>query len=227
MRVLVVEIRVANHFGCYPKYAKRSTDPTHSSAASAHLKAIATMCRSRRYLTLFGVTFVNGVALGGLLDSSMTLYLNDRYGINSLGAGLVFIAAVSYTQFVRQENLKDCQIVPNFFISPLAGHLTDRSGAKWIGAFGLILAIPFFFLLIIPSPLAVLIVFLAFLGKSLMHHLGNRMLTPTDVGASFGFWLPPIMQDLSSGLETIPGLGFAHVYGAFNGAFSVGAFIGE
>lgn len=41
------------------------------------------------------MAFAKGFMFGGMLDSSMTLYLNKRYGLDSGGAGLVLIAAVA------------------------------------------------------------------------------------------------------------------------------------
>lgn len=63
-------------------------------------------------------------------------------------------------------------------------------------------------LMIIRTHVAAMIVFLAFAG----------------VGLSAS--LTPILQDLASVVHTIPGLSSGHVYSTFNGAFSLGAFVG-
>ncbi|GAA5994605.1 MFS transporter [Rhodotorula paludigena] len=104
--------------------------------------------RSLVALTLSGL---QGFIFGGLLDTSMTLRLEEAYGLDSMGAGLVFLAAV----------------VPAFIGSPLSGWGTDRYGPKWITALGVLLSIPAYPLLIIHGPLALFIVFLALVGFSL------------------------------------------------------------
>jgi Na+/melibiose symporter-like transporter len=108
-----------------------------------------TICTSMRPVTLFLLTGLNGITLGGLLDSAMTLYLEDTYGMNSLGAGLTFMGLV----------------VPTLFVSPMAGWACDRWGAKGIAVFGVALSILAFPLLIIRGPLPLFIFFLVLLGE--------------------------------------------------------------
>lgn len=94
-------------------------------------------------------SIVFGLFFGGLLDSSMTLYLNSRYGLDSEGAGLVFIAAV----------------VPAFIGSPLSGWMADKVGTRLTGVLSLATIIPFICLLTIPQlPLAAFVVILVFVG---------------------------------------------------------------
>jgi hypothetical protein len=52
-------------------------------------------------VTLFLLTLLNGIVLGGLLDTGMVLWLQYEYGLDSLGSGLVFIGAVAPSFFVR------------------------------------------------------------------------------------------------------------------------------
>lgn len=47
-----------------------------------------------------------------------------------------------------------------------------------------------------------------------------------STGFSLSFYLTPILLDLSLVVSLTPGLGAAHVYGIFNLAYSIGAFIG-
>lgn len=82
--------------------------------------ALATLLTSPRTLTLMYVTLLNGFVVGALLgkfissdatpstradsfstDTGMTLYLNERYGLNAEGAGLTFIAIVAPAFIVR------------------------------------------------------------------------------------------------------------------------------
>jgi MFS family permease len=88
-------------------------------------------------LIAFGV----GIYMGGILDGALTLKLNNvrivkqslnldivltaciqRYGLDSKGAGLVFMA----------------NAIPAFICSPLAGYLTDKYGQRLIGIISLV-----------------------------------------------------------------------------------------
>ena len=86
----------------------------------------------------------------GCIDSALTLRLNQRYGLNSTGAGLVFIGFA----------------VPALFFSPLSGWVTDRIGGKPVAMFGMLLACPFAALLCINSMnLAAFVACLTLLGE--------------------------------------------------------------
>lgn len=88
----------------------------------------------------------------GTIDSALTLRLNQRYGLNATGAGLVFIGFA----------------VPALFFSPLSGWITDRIGAKPVAIAGMILACPFTALLCIDSMnLAAFVACLTLLGVSI------------------------------------------------------------
>lgn len=88
----------------------------------------------------------------------MVLHVEDFYGLNSLGAGLVFFALV----------------IPTIFASPLAGWISDKWGAKWVACLGVCLSIAAYPLLIIKGPLPLFCFFLVILGVSL-----SFFLTPT------------------------------------------------
>jgi hypothetical protein len=47
------------------------------------------------------LALLNGFSAGGMLDTAMTIFLETQYGLNSLGAGLVFLGIVVPTFFVR------------------------------------------------------------------------------------------------------------------------------
>lgn len=100
------------------------------------------------------------VAIGvwfGCLDSALTLRLNQRYNLNSTGAGLVFIGFA----------------VPALFFSPLSGWITDRVGPKPMAVAGMLLACPFVALLCINSMnLAAFVACLTLLG-TLIARLGE------------------------------------------------------
>lgn len=155
--------------------------------------ALLKMCTTWRPLTLFLLTALNGVTLGGLLDSGMTLNLEEVYGLNSLGAGLCFFAL----------------IIPTIFASPLAGWICDRYSAKGIATLGLLLSIPAYPLLIINGPLPLFLFFLVVLGvfedsETCLEHKtkpGSHC-----AGTSMAFFLTPVSQDLSVVVGEIKGL---------------------
>lgn len=134
---------------------------------------------SPRALSLLYVTLLNGIVIGALLDTGMTLYLNERYGLNAEGAGLVFIASV----------------VPAFIASPIAGTLSDklRKKAKYPMLAGVILSVLGYALLAIPSvPLAGFCVFLFIEGFALSFFLtpvASDLFTVADAIPRGGAWV--------------------------------------
>ncbi|GAA5856359.1 hypothetical protein JCM9279_005738 [Rhodotorula babjevae] len=179
------------------KYAQEHADEVARSEAKhsrlpPHVLGLLHMLKDPRALTSFGVTLLNGTIAGGLQDTALTLWVEQEYGLNSLGAGLVFLGVV----------------VPTFFFSPLAGWISDKHGTKWLVFGGLLLSLPAYLLLIIRGPLPLFIFFLAILGVSI------------------SFFITPITLELSIVAADTPAISTAHVFGAFNLAFSVGALIG-
>ncbi|GAA5935477.1 hypothetical protein JCM1841_003906 [Sporobolomyces salmonicolor] len=130
------------------------------SKVPSHWRGLWYMIKDPRALTSFALTFLNGFILGGLLDTSMTLHLNNAYGLSSFGAGLVFIGAVA----------------PTFIGSPLSGWVVDKYGTKWIMFVGVALSVPAYPLLIIHGPLALFIFFLVIVGLAI-----SFFLTPVTV----------------------------------------------
>ncbi|BGP39370.1 hypothetical protein JCM10449v2_003308 [Rhodotorula kratochvilovae] len=157
-----------------------------------HVLGLLHMMLNPRALTCFMVTLVNGIVAGGLQETGLTLWVEEQYGLNSEGAGLVFLGVV----------------VPTFFGSPIAGWVADRYGTKWIMLAGVALAIPAYALLIIRGPLPLFIFFLAVLGVSV------------------SFFITPTTVDFSIVAADTPSISTAHVFGAFNLAYSLGALIG-
>ncbi|GAA6036084.1 hypothetical protein JCM8097_006605 [Rhodosporidiobolus ruineniae] len=150
------------------------------------------LCKSPRAMTSIYLTFINGFIVGSALDTAMTIYLETKYGLSSLGAGLVFLGVV----------------IPTFFVSPLAGWITDKYGTKWIMTVGIALCIPVYPLLIIEGPLALFVFFLVL------------------VGIGVACFLTPVTVDLAICASEAAGLQTAHVFGTFNLSFSIGSFIG-
>ncbi|KAH9473240.1 hypothetical protein MJO28_000936 [Puccinia striiformis f. sp. tritici] len=171
--------------------SKPSEQPEAPKKPSA-ARALLSLLTNSRIWTICAITFVLGFAFGGLLDTGMTMLVKERYGLSSRGAALIFIAAV----------------VPSFFSSPLAGHYSDKYGAKWPIVVCLILGTPFFGLLSMKGSLAAMIVYITFTGIFIMAMAA------------------PLMQDLAEVVFVTPGLGFSHVYGVFNMVYSTGAMVG-
>jgi len=99
------------------------------------------LCYNTRALTSMLISFAVGIYMGGILNGALTLKLKDvgpsehalmpqvltyceyqRYGLNSQGAGLVFIA----------------NGVPALICSPVAGWITDKYGQRYIVLIALI-----------------------------------------------------------------------------------------
>ncbi|GAA5937151.1 MFS transporter [Sporobolomyces koalae] len=138
-----------------------TVEPEHtSSRIPSHWLGFISMLADPRPLTSFMLTLLNGFILGGLLDTAMTIHLSKLYGLNSLGAGLVFLGAV----------------IPTFIGSPLAGWIVDKYGTKWIMFGGVSLSVLAYPLLIIRGPLALFIFFLVLLGLGM-----SFFLTPVTV----------------------------------------------
>ncbi|KAM0792095.1 hypothetical protein ACM66B_004799 [Microbotryomycetes sp. NB124-2] len=141
--------------------------------------------------------FIEGIAIGGLVESGMTLKLEDHYGLSSLGAGLAFIGLV----------------VPTILASPIAGYLSDKFTAKWVVVVGAILTLPAYPLLIINGPLPLFIFFLAVLGVTMA-----MFITPCthDLG------LVTSKVDGLSSMWSMSAFNLAYSCGAFIGPIMVG-----
>lgn len=92
---------------------------------------------------------MKGFLSGGILDSGITIVLNNRYGLSSRGAALVFVAAV----------------VPSFVSGPLAGYLTDRYTSKGPVIGCLLLGAPFFVIMGISTSLPIFVCATAINGQ--------------------------------------------------------------
>ncbi|EIN13358.1 major facilitator MFS-1 [Punctularia strigosozonata HHB-11173 SS5] len=98
-------------------------------------------------------------------------------------------------------------VVPTLFSSPLSGWYADRRGTEWITLWCTVLSIPFWVIEIIP----ILPLFIVALAMQSFFTCGV---------------VSPLMAELASISRNIDGIGYAHVYGAFNLCFGVGSAIG-
>jgi MFS family permease len=174
-------------------------------------------------MTSFGISAVNGLVFGGLLDGSMTIYLNARYGLNSQDAGLVFIAG-EHPLCCVSPCLTFAALAPSFVTSPLAGRFVSKYGNRWPIIVSCALTVPFVCLLIVPQlPLAAFIVVLTFTGAASTARYLCRIWPILKASQTV---LVPVVAEFSFLPAKIPHLGFAHVFGIFNFSFSCGAFVG-
>ncbi|KAK7888453.1 hypothetical protein LTR67_008799 [Exophiala xenobiotica] len=93
------------------------------------LPPMLVLLKSRRILVAFWGSMVVSMTMTAI-DSTLPLYVNQIFGWDSLGAGLVFLALIA----------------PNF-VGPVVGHWTDKYGPRWLAASGLLLCVPFWVLL--------------------------------------------------------------------------------
>ncbi|KAL1952322.1 hypothetical protein VTO73DRAFT_1471 [Trametes versicolor] len=99
-------------------------------------------------------------------------------------------------------------VVPSFISSPLSGWYADRGGTIVSTAICLVCALPFWVLIFIHVDLAY---FLA------MYALLNLFATGT---------ISPVTAEFAAVTRSLDGVGYGHVYGAFNVAYGLGSAIG-
>ncbi|KAJ3510859.1 hypothetical protein NMY22_g15841 [Coprinellus aureogranulatus] len=99
-------------------------------------------------------------------------------------------------------------VVPTLFSGPLAGWLSDKWGTEWTTPLFLILAVPWLVVMSLESSLGL---FIAAFGISSFFASGV---------------IPPVTTELAAVSRGIEGVGYAHVYGAFNAAYGAGSTVG-
>ncbi|KAF8060998.1 MFS general substrate transporter [Lyophyllum atratum] len=99
-------------------------------------------------------------------------------------------------------------VVPTFFSSPITGWYADKKGAEVVTFVCLLLSLPWWVVVIIQGPLAL---FTAAFAVEIFFTSGV---------------ISPLTAELASVSRDIEGVGYAHVYGAFNIAYGVGSAIG-
>ncbi|KAI0358937.1 MFS general substrate transporter [Trametes cingulata] len=99
-------------------------------------------------------------------------------------------------------------VVPSFVSSPLSGWYADRGGATTSTIVCLLGSLPFWFLIFIRVNLAYFLV---------MFGLLNLFATGT---------ISPVTAEFASVTRSLEGVGYGHVYGAFNVAYGLGSALG-
>ncbi|KIJ68771.1 hypothetical protein HYDPIDRAFT_107017 [Hydnomerulius pinastri MD-312] len=99
-------------------------------------------------------------------------------------------------------------VVPALVSSPLAGLLADRKGSDYLTCMCLFLALPWWIVLTLRSSLPLFVISLA---------LQSFFVSGV---------VPPVTAELAAVSRNMQGVGYAHVYGAFNLAFGIGTAVG-
>ncbi|KAK0494218.1 major facilitator superfamily domain-containing protein [Armillaria luteobubalina] len=99
-------------------------------------------------------------------------------------------------------------VIPTLFASPLSGWLADLQGPSIVIIISLILTVPWYVVMIIDGHLALFITAFA-----CAYFFASGVLSPLTV-------------ELASVARSIDGIGYAHVYGAFNLAYGIGTTVG-
>ena len=165
---------------------------------------VLTLLKSRRLLTALWGCIIQG-SLTTAFDSVLPLFVQETFGWDSIGAGLVFLAI----------------FIPSF-ISPLIGWMSDHYGPRWLAVAGFIFAIPFWILLrlVTHNSLGQKVLLCALLAL---------------VGVALTLVMPPLMAEITYVVEAKekanPGRygsqgAYAQAYGLFVMAFAAGTLIG-
>ncbi|KAK0457110.1 MFS general substrate transporter [Desarmillaria tabescens] len=155
------------------------------------VQVLRLLFRSHRALAAAFLTFVYGIVYSSQ-EPVISTHLNSVWGLNSSKVGLVLLASV----------------IPTLFASPLSGWFSDHQGASVVIIVALILAVPWYVVMIIDGHLALFI---------------------TAFACAYFFAagvLSPLTVELASVARSIDGIGYAHVYGAFNLAYGIGTTVG-
>ncbi|KAJ7693534.1 MFS general substrate transporter [Mycena rosella] len=99
-------------------------------------------------------------------------------------------------------------VVPTLFSTPLAGWYTDRRGVEWLSVICITLALPWWVVMIIQKSLALFITAYA---------LGSFFISGI---------ISPLVAELAAVSRNIEGVGYGHVYGAFNLVYGIGTALG-
>ncbi|KAJ7630470.1 MFS general substrate transporter, partial [Roridomyces roridus] len=99
-------------------------------------------------------------------------------------------------------------VIPTLFSGPLSGWLSDKRGVEWLSVICILLSIPWWGIMILQGRLALFIVAYA-LASFFISGL-----------------LSPIVAEFAAVARSIDGVGYGHVYGAFNLVYGIGTCLG-
>ncbi|KAK5953103.1 hypothetical protein OHC33_005671 [Knufia fluminis] len=110
--------------GSTPESTSAILNRNSKRSAAKRVPPFLILLRSRRMQAAFVANVMDAMVLTAF-DVTLPLFVEDTFGWNALGSGLVFLALLSPS-----------------FIQPLYGMLIDRHGAKPAAVLGLLLCIP-------------------------------------------------------------------------------------
>ncbi|KAJ7102430.1 MFS general substrate transporter [Mycena belliarum] len=149
------------------------------------------LLRSSRANAVMIITLLYGIVYSAQ-EPTLPLHLHDVWGLNSAKVGLVYLAGV----------------VPTLFSAPIAGWYSDHQGVEWLATICIVLAVPWWVLMILEKSLGLFI-------------------TSYGLGSFFVSGLiSPLMAELAAVSRGIEGVGYGHVYGAFNLVYGIGTTLG-
>lgn len=165
---------------------------------------VLTLLKSRRLLAALWGCIIQGSLLTSI-DSVVPLFVQETFGWDSIGAGLIFLAV----------------IIPSFS-APAIGWISDRHGPRWLCVFGFIFQIPFWILL-------------RFVTHNSMKQKVLLCALLALIGFALNMVMPPISAEITYVVaakeKKHPGLygpngAYAQAYGLFIAAFAAGTLIG-
>lgn len=174
------------------------------TSSRSRLPPIIRLLGSWRMLVALWATVVNGVVLCGF-DAILPLFVNHAFGWNATGAGLIFLTLT----------------LPSF-VSPVIGAVTDKHGARWLTALGLIMSFP-------------ILVLLRLVRQDSIQHILLLCFLLVVLGVSMILIMTPIMAEMTYIVEQEeekePGVfgkggAYAQVYGLYISSFGIGALTG-
>ncbi|KAG0652487.1 putative MFS-type transporter [Hyphodiscus hymeniophilus] len=183
---------------------RQARSPPPVSSRLSRYPPVLTLLKSRRLLTALWGIMIQG-ALMTAFDSVLPLFVQETFGWDSIGAGLVFLAI----------------FIPSF-LSPLIGWASDRYGPRWLTVAGFLFAIPFWILLRLVT------------HNSLGQKVTLNVLLAL-IGVALALVMPPLMAEITYVVEAkekeTPGRygsqgAYAQAYGLFVMAFAAGTLIG-
>ncbi|KAF9535749.1 major facilitator superfamily domain-containing protein [Crepidotus variabilis] len=165
--------------------------PLTGSKPLGFLVVIPCLLKDSRTLVALLIAFVYGILFSSQ-EPALPLHLSKVWKLDSGRIGLVFLASV----------------IPTIFSGILSGIWVDRSGTEWPTFISLIMAIPWWIIVVIEYRLALFITafgFEAFFSSAV---------------------LAPVTTELAAVAREMDGIGYGHVYGAFNLVYGLGSALG-
>jgi DHA1 family solute carrier family 18 vesicular amine transporter 1/2 len=129
-----------------------------------------------------------------IMEPTLPLRLQDVYGFGSLQVGIVFVATVVPSLFCEYTISSDSFAIIFLFFSnclatPLSGWISDKTGVEWVTVCCMVLSAPWWIIMTIRGPLALLVTSLA---------LGCELIAPQKTAVSYSLRFQISSYQLSS-----------------------------